>query len=117
MSDSVVRHPCHFTDMSESRVLELFGNSTRLAAGVDWQSEVKKQCCPFTNTKCFKVRKSQPEISISTCSARYGQENKDVIICPNRLLERKQVFTGHGSFGHLRCKSIRLRLAVIEPIL
>ena len=93
MSDSLVRHPYLFTDMSESKVLELFGNSTRLTEGVDWQSEVQKQWCPFTNTKCFKVRKSQPEISIGTCSVRYGQENKDVIICPNRLLERKQVFT------------------------
>lgn len=45
------------------------------------------------NTRCFKVRKSQPEISIGTCTVRYGKEKKDIIICPNRLLARKQVFT------------------------
>jgi hypothetical protein len=49
--------------------------------------------CPFTNTKCFKVRKSQPELSIGTCTVRYGRDKKDILICPNRLVERKQVFT------------------------
>lgn len=75
----------------ENRILELFGRSTRLSN--DWAELVKKQWCPFTNTKCFKVRKSQPDISIGRCTVRYGRDNKDIIICPNRLLERKQVFT------------------------
>ncbi len=77
--------------VNENQILELFGNSTRLPN--DWAEVVEKQWCPFTNTKCFKVRKSQPEISIGTCSVRYGRDKKDIIICPNRLLERKQVFT------------------------
>jgi hypothetical protein len=75
-----------------SKVLELFGQSTR-AANIDWSKLVERQWCPFTNTKCFKVRKSQPDISIGTCTVQHGAQEKDVIICPNRLLERKQVFT------------------------
>ena len=57
-----------------------------------WRAVVKAQHCPFTDTKCYKVRKSQPSLSIGTCTLRYGAEKKDVVICPNRMLERKQVF-------------------------
>jgi len=79
--------------MTDNKVLELFGNPTKTIKGINWQRIIQKQWCPFTNTKCFKVRKSQPDISIGTCAVRYGKDRKDVIICPNRLLERKQVFT------------------------
>jgi Restriction endonuclease NotI len=75
---------------SDNKVLELFGNSTR--ADHDWKRIVKRQWCPFSNTKCFKVRKSDPDVSIGTCSVRYGKDYRDIIICPNRLLERRQVF-------------------------
>lgn len=76
-----------------SRVLEFFGYSTRSKEEVDWNSLMNNQVCRFTENKCFKVRKSQPEISIGTCTVRYGLDNKDIIICPDRLLEKKQVFT------------------------
>lgn len=79
--------------MSENKVLELFGRYTRGRASSNWQRVVARQWCPFTNTKCFKIRKSQPDVSIGTCAVCYGRESKDVIICPNRLLECKQVFT------------------------
>jgi hypothetical protein len=79
--------------MSENKVLELFGRYAKTAGPVKWDRVVARQWCPFTNTKCFKVRKSEPDVSIGTCTVRYGQREKDVIICPNRLLERKQVFT------------------------
>lgn len=79
--------------MNENKVLELFGYPTKKIKGVKWEQIIKRQWCPFTNTRCFKVRKSQPAISIGTCSVRYGQDAKEIIICPNRLLERKQVFT------------------------
>jgi hypothetical protein len=75
-----------------NRVLELFGHSTAGAARA-WDEIVAAQQCPFTNGRCFKVRKSNPNISIGTCSVRYGAESKDLIICPNRLLQRRQVFS------------------------
>ncbi|MBC2716053.1 MAG: hypothetical protein HF978_12165 [Desulfobacteraceae bacterium] len=78
--------------MNSNCVLELFGIS-KADQNQDWKQVVAAQKCIFTDTRCFKVRKSQPEISIGTCSVRYGRDSKDVIICPNRLLERKQVFT------------------------
>jgi hypothetical protein len=74
----------------ESRVLELFGHSTRIDQS--WGEIISGQCCPFTNTRCFKVRKSNPGVSIGTCSVRYGKDGRNVIICPKRLLERRQVF-------------------------
>lgn len=76
----------------DNNILELFGQSTRKTDAA-WKKRLKSQNCPFTQTKCFKVRKSQLDISIGTCSVRYGSTNKDVIICPKRLLERKKVFT------------------------
>lgn len=78
-------------DVSGSKVLELFGNPT--LRQLDWSRIVKLQKCPFTNTRCFKVRKSSPEISIGTCSVRHGKHEKNVVICPHRMLERRQVFT------------------------
>jgi hypothetical protein len=74
-----------------SRVLELFGKSTRRRH--NWKRLITQQRCPFTNTKCFKIRKSEPDVSIGTCSVEYGRDHRPIIICPNRLLERRQVFT------------------------
>jgi len=79
------------TTAQESRVIELFGNSTRMDH--DWLQVVRRQWCPFANTRCFKVRKSNPAVSIGTCSVCYGKDRRNIIICPNRLLERRQVFT------------------------
>ena len=78
--------------MSGNKVLELFGVYTQRQAPLDWEGLVGRQICPFTSTKCFKVRKSKPTVSIGTCTVRYGRDQKYVVICPNRLLERKQVF-------------------------
>jgi Restriction endonuclease NotI len=78
------------SNTNASKVLELFGNSTRMDSG--WKQVVKRQWCPFANTRCFKVRKSDPGVSIGTCSVCYGKDQRNVIICPNRFLERRQVF-------------------------
>jgi hypothetical protein len=77
----------------KAKVLELFAVSTSKPAGVNWSTVVTKQFCPFLNGKCLKVRKSQPQITIGTCSVMHGRGELPVIICPFRLLERKQVFT------------------------
>lgn len=74
-----------------SNVLELFGSSTK-DRQENWFNIVKLQKCPFTRLTCFKVRKSQPEISIGTCTVKYGRDEKGIIICPKRLLQRNQVF-------------------------
>lgn len=74
-----------------SRVRELFTFSVE-RKDVQWASVVKKQQCRFSGKPCFKVRKSKANVCIGTCTVCYSADNKDVIICPNRLLERKQIF-------------------------
>jgi hypothetical protein len=57
---------------------------------VAWDKTVASQLCPYTKKKCIKTRKSSPDISIGTCTLEY--QKKEIVICPHRLLERKQVF-------------------------
>ncbi|QWP06126.1 NotI family restriction endonuclease [Akkermansia muciniphila] len=74
-----------------SKISELFTVSG-LSTEQDWQTIVSNQYCHYIGRKCLKNRKSQPEISIGTCTVKYGEKLGDVIICPHRLLERKQIF-------------------------
>ncbi len=75
------------------KIVELFGFSTMHPVQPNWNLAVKEQNCPFRSQKCTKVRKSAPEISIGTCVAAHGKKYTPIIICPFRLLERRQVFT------------------------
>lgn len=74
-----------------SEVHELFGHST--LSVIDWKNVVRAQHCPYLGKMCIKTRKSSPEIAIGTCTVEHGTEEEPVVICPFRLLERKQVFT------------------------
>lgn len=58
----------------------------------DWLQIVQQQHCKFINGKCFKVRKSDPSTSIGSCSVHYGRMPVPMVICPARLLDRRQVF-------------------------
>ncbi len=75
-----------------SKVRELFGRATDDNT-VDWKKVVRSQHCLLLGRKCRKTRKSAPNVAIGTCTVRYGAAAQDVIICPLRLLERRQVFT------------------------
>ncbi len=75
-----------------NKVLELFGHSTLLSRE-DWEEIIKKQDCPFLGCRCFKVRKSDPSLSIGTCNVLYGKEMRAILICPKRLIERQQIFS------------------------
>lgn len=74
-----------------SRIKELFTFSVD-RSDINWLEIVNNQQCRYSLKKCFKVRKSQADVSIGTCTVQYGKEKRNVIICPHRLLERKQVF-------------------------
>ncbi len=78
---------------SVTKILELYGVSTQLSDEVDWITIINQETCPYLRRKCIKVRKSNPDITIGTCSLQYGKEQKSIIICPFRLLERRQIFT------------------------
>lgn len=75
-----------------SKVKEFFGVSTDDIKKEIIEECLDKQICSYTGNRCYKVRKSEPEISIGTCTVNYGKEGRDIIICPNRLLQKKQVF-------------------------
>lgn len=72
-----------------SNILELFTTPTQ-RPDLDWASVIKRQYCTYLQKTCVKCRKSQPEVVIGTCAVKHGTLN--VIICPHRFLERKQVF-------------------------
>lgn len=75
-----------------SKVIEFFGEPTRGLVRTSIENKLRDQLCPYTGNRCFKVRKSEPDISIGTCTVSYGRESMNIIICPNRLLQKKQVF-------------------------
>lgn len=75
-----------------SKVVELFGKATNNPS-LDWSRIIKDQGCIFANKRCYKVRKSDPDVSIGTCTVLYGKQPEPVIICPTRLIERGQIFT------------------------
>jgi hypothetical protein len=75
-----------------SKVVELFGQSVA-KSGMNWQEVVTGQQCVYLNKKCYKIRKSDPDIAIGSCTVLYGRELEPVIICPTRLIERRQIFT------------------------
>jgi hypothetical protein len=74
-----------------SNVVELFGHSSG-EPGQKWETIVEKQQCPFLGKRCYKVRKSHSDISIGSCTVLYGRVAEPIIICPTRLIERRQVF-------------------------
>lgn len=74
-----------------SKVKEFFGVYTK-RNDIDWEAITLAQHCPYTEKKCVKVRKSSPDISIGVCTVDYSKYD-EVMICPHRLLERRQIFT------------------------
>jgi len=83
-----------------SKIIDLFGHDTTARPEPDWKAVVSAQHCPFVDKRCYKVRKSSPDIAIGTCTVEYSGE--PIIICPLRLLERRQIFTDclHLLTGH-----------------
>ncbi|MEI6048440.1 MAG: hypothetical protein WCS03_06040 [Bacteroidota bacterium] len=74
-----------------TRIAEFFNFSTK-NENVDWNDVLITQHCGYLNKTCIKVRKSEPSVSIGTCTVQYGKENQEVIICPHRLIEKRQIF-------------------------
>lgn len=93
-----------------TKIIDLFGYDTGGKPEPDWADLVKRQHCPFTERPCYKTRKSEAEIAIGTCTVEYGKA--PVMICPQRLLERRQIFidclhllTGHEPGNELHIVS------------
>jgi hypothetical protein len=75
-----------------TKIAELFGLPTVAPPPQGWAAVVAAQACPFLNRKCLKIRKSDPTQTIGTCTLRQGKIGEPVMICPHRLLERRQIF-------------------------
>jgi len=86
-----------------TKIVNLFGIDIAEGPEADWKSVVSEQNCPFSGKKCFKVRKSQPSVSIGTCTVIHGKDSTPMMICPNRLLEKQKIFMDclHLLQGHL----------------
>jgi len=84
-----------------TRIIELFGIPTNSQRN-DWGQIVDEQVCPFTEKRCYKTRKSNPDISIGTCTVLFGKPPKPFVICPIRLAAYRDVFTDclHLLTGH-----------------
>jgi hypothetical protein len=76
-----------------TKIAELFGVSTSLKPTPDWLQIVSKCECPYLRRTCIKNRKSEPSVRIGTCAVAAGRARDRIIICPHRLLERRQIFT------------------------
>lgn len=76
---------------TNTRIAEFFNFSTKNDS-IDWNDILSTQHCGYLNKKCIKVRKSEPSISIGTCTVQYGKDNQEVIICPHRLIEKRRIF-------------------------
>lgn len=74
-----------------TKIAELYGNPTNQA--LSWGNIASNQNCPFLSRKCLKNRKSEPDLTIGSCTVSYGKKARNIIICPFRLLERSQIFT------------------------
>lgn len=72
-----------------SKISEFFGLNCK-DESLDFEAAMNTQICPYTQRVCTKMRKSDPDIKIGTCSVQY--QHQDVIICPYRLLEHNQIF-------------------------
>ena len=75
-----------------SAIIELFGRSTT-TEDVNWRQIVSDQQCPFLGRQCYKVRKSDPQTSIGSCTVSHGRRPRPILICPTRLIERGQIFS------------------------
>lgn len=74
-------------------VSELYTEPT-FRSETDWAAVLQREHCSYIGRRCVKRRKTAPDVSIGTCSVNYGvKAPKNIIICPFRFLERKQVFT------------------------
>ena len=75
-----------------NRIVELFGYSPT-EPDQNWATIIRQQQCPFLGKTCYKTRKSDSSISIATCTVLYPKRKPEaIIICPTRLIERRQIF-------------------------
>ena len=85
-----------------TKIAELYGISTDPASlDQKWAEVIGAQQCPFLGRKCLKNRKSEPALTIGSCTVLAGKRKAPVMVCPFRLLERRQIFEDCKSLATL----------------
>ena len=77
-------------DSSMTKIGEMFGTRSD-ASAVNWIRTIEEQWCPHLTSKCIKIRKSQPDLAIGTCTVRQGRQAQEMVICPHRFMAGTQV--------------------------
>lgn len=76
-----------------SKVNELFGVYTGGEKLPDLKDVLAKQLCPFTESPCYKTRKSDHTTAIGTCSLIFDNIEQPILICPEPLTKNGKAFT------------------------
>ncbi|MBY0514633.1 MAG: hypothetical protein K2P78_12055 [Gemmataceae bacterium] len=57
-----------------TKIAELYGLPTAAdPPGTTWAAVAAAQRCPFLRRKCLKNRKSEPDVTIGSCTVTYGR--------------------------------------------
>src|SRR5690348_2699114 len=77
--------------MYPKRLLELYTKASEQGLSRhEWLAILQAEHCTYLGRKCTKTRKSQPWVTIGSCTV--GFKGAAVIICPVRFLQRRQIF-------------------------
>lgn len=83
-------------------VNEMFGLYTNGPTFPDLSTVIVTQECPFNRTGvCTKMRKSDPDTKIGTCSLVFASCDQPLLICPERLTEGKKIFVDCLQYVHV----------------
>ena len=74
-----------------NEVVEIFGTPVGPSER-EWGEIVSEAACPYIGGPCYKVRKTQGNVAMGTCAVHYSKNSDLLVICPARMLERRQVF-------------------------
>lgn len=74
-------------------VNELFGLYTNGCVFPNLSDALASQKCPYMNgAKCYKTRKSSPDVAIGTCSLYFNKVDQPILICPEPLTKNGEIF-------------------------
>lgn len=83
-------------------VNEMFGYYTNGPVFPDLSIVLSTQVCPFNRSGiCTKMRKSDPDTKIGTCSLVFNTCEQPLLICPDRLTEGKKIFLDCLQYVHV----------------
>lgn len=82
-----------------NQILEFFGLLTKSDENINWNKTVTDQMCPFSSSRCFKVRKSQDHL-LNYMSGEFNFEhlNNPALIGASKHLHSYKLDHNKNSF-------------------